>query len=273
MERRILVAYSVLDEAGRGAALRLVDLLGASDAGCPGAVECYESNNVLVAGFRAEPVELEVVDSVPDPSVEAVIVLSRHRSESGVKAYTVHHTGNPTRSTMGGDPETLSYSYPRMARRIFLALAEYVGGGADVTLEATHHGPTRPRKPVIFAELGSTPEHWRDRGSQEVLASAVYEALKRGPDASCREASGYGGKHYPRKINRLVLEQGYCVGHIISRYSFDEGVSEGVVRQSVEKTYPEPPRLALVEKKSLRSAQRRALLNALDALGVEVEMI
>lgn len=165
---RLAVAYSTGDPAGRGAAQALARLLSAKPAHCPMAVECFRHEDLAIAGFKAEAVKLEILDATPDPQAEAVIVLSKHRAESGRKSLTVHHPGNPTSdNSLGGRPRELAVAYPALAKALLISLARVsretgLAETHEVTLEATHHGPTSQSKPVVFAELGSTEEDWRN---------------------------------------------------------------------------------------------------------------
>lgn len=276
---RIAVAYSVRDEAGRGASRTLVDMLGGDKAECPGAAECFHAKNTYIAGFDAEPVELEMVGGTPDPTVEAVVVFSRHRAESGRKSLTLHHPGNPTKETLGGQPETLAYSHPMLAKTLFQALREAaletgMTGSHEVVLEATHHGPTSPSKPVVFVELGSTPEDWRNPRGWEALALALVKALERGYYRGCKTAAAFGETHYPVKFTEIQLaDGGFCIGHILSRYVFKSGVDLGVVRQALLKSSPRPVDVAIVRKKSLNSKALERVKTVADEAGVEVVTI
>jgi D-aminoacyl-tRNA deacylase len=276
-EPRIAVAYSVNDPAARGSVEELVGLLAGDRVECSLAVDCWIlDGGVRVAGFREDSVNLEHLDRSPDPQAEAVIVVSRHRAASGRKELTVHHVGNPTRRTLGGEPEKLGVSFPLLASSLLVEYrreAERQGilGEYEVSLEATHHGPTGVEKPVVFIEIGSTPSEWSDKRAQRVLASTLARHIERGVEPGCREAAAFGGSHYPLKFTSLVLRGEYCIGHIISKHAFNEGVAESVIIEAVEKTYPRRPGTVVVEKKSLRSAQRRMLSEIIGSLqGIEI---
>ncbi len=273
---RFALAYSVRDPAGSGVARILLELVGGDRVECPHAVECHRlSNGVILAGFDADTPYMEFLSSTPDPEAEAVIVLSRHSSSSGAKTLTVHHTGNPTSNTFGGRPGELAIAYPSLSKALLAAYkaeAEEAGilGEYDLKLEATHHGPTTVTRPVVFIEIGSGPEEWRDPRARLAMARAVLRVIESGPARGCTPAAGYGGGHYPVKFTRLHFESEYCFGHILAKYAFREGLDSSVVRQSVEKTHPSPPRVAVVEKKSLKSSERKMLGGILEELGLEI---
>ncbi len=101
------------------------------------------------------------------------------------------------------------------------------------------------------------------------MAETVLEALKSEPPM-CKPAAGFGGTHYPEKFTRIHLEGEYCLGHIIPKYAFQQGVEASVIVQAVEKTYPHPAEVALIEKKSLKSSHKKLIEQV---LGNRVEIL
>jgi len=276
---RLALVYSMLDPAGSGAAARLIELLGGSKTQCPRAAECHElPDGTLLAGFPLEQVRFEFLDETPDPRADAVVVLSRHASQSGRPTLTTHHTGNPTDSAaLGGEPLRLAISAPPLSSlllRLYRAEAENMGllEKYEVSLEATHHGPTGNKKPLVFIEIGSTPEEWRDRKAQEAMARAVARALEE-PLPRCEPAAGFGGTHYPRKFTMLHLEGETCFGHIIPKYAFARGVPDRIIADAVSSTWPTPARVAVIEKKSLRAADRWRVNAVMESMGVPVRVV
>lgn len=274
---RIAAAYSLRDPAGRGAARAFAELFGGVRADC-GAPECFEVDGVLVGGFDEDSIALEMLDGAPDPSADAVVVFSRHRSEAGRKSLTVHHPGNPTMDApLGGEPGVLATSYPALAKLLLSSLAraaEETGLSEthEVTLEATHHGPTRPRKAIVFVELGSVENDWKNPRGWETLAIAVKTALDElARGVECIPAAGFGGGHYPVKHTKMQLgDPRICIGHVIPKYAFQQGLARDAVRQAIVKSYPRPAELAVLEKKSLKAAHRRIVEGEAEKLGVEV---
>ncbi len=94
---------------------------------------------------------------VPEQAT-SIIFVSKHVSSSGKPALTVHTTGNPTREALyGGEPEQLSFVDPAMIKKALRSLREQTidrGLDTEVTMEATHHGPTRFQVSVMFVEVG-----------------------------------------------------------------------------------------------------------------------
>ena len=283
LKARYGLVYSTGDMAGTGIASfikRLVD--GLEEAECRDArcVEAYyipELDSVL-AGFEEDIIYLEFLDELLD--VDAYIFLSRHKSEAGRRSLTVHHTGNPTsRADHGGSPYTLSISYSHMSKTLLKlvnkkAASRSLLGEYDVTLEATHHGPTGLSKPLVFIEIGSSEAEWRDDRARLVLAESVVEALSNQPaEDYCVPTVGFGGGHYPIKHTKLHLESEYCYGHIFAKYYFTEDIPVSVYKQAFTKNYPVKPEIGIIEKKSLKSGIRKTLIEYLNEIGVEYRYI
>jgi len=275
---RVALAYSLRDPVGSSVAHLLVEMLGGDEARCEGAENCYVlPRNVLVGGYPVDTYQMEHLDSSPDPSADVVVVLSRHSASSGRPSLTTHHTGNPTGRTLGGDPYTLAVAAPPVSRMLLSLFREEAEARGliekySVTLEATHHGPTSPSKPIVFIEVGSTPEEWRDPKALDAMATAVARFLEAGGVPECRIAAGFGEQHYPVKFTRIHLEGDYCMGHIIPRYALPD-TREEVFLQAVRNNWPGPAETAIIHKKSVKSALRSKLVGLLESEGLEVVMV
>lgn len=234
-------------------------------------VEAYERGNVVLVYVEREGIHSGDVDRLLD--AEAIIFASKHRSEAGEKALTVHTTGNPTHSALyGGQPKSLSRVDPRRMRSALLeldALARRFDYKGEVTFEATHHGPTELRAPTMFVEIGSAETDWGDPTSGAIAAEAIWKAATQPEEGTL--AVGFGGGHYPKKHANLVRQNGYAVGHILSKYFFDE-FDAGIVGQAFEKTVGKCT-TALIDWKGMRGPDRANLLAILKQRGVEVVRI
>ncbi len=231
----------------------------------------------MMGGYVLDDVLFEFLDRSPDPAADAVVVLSRHESSSGKKSLTVHFTGNPTDDAkFGGRPRELSYAPASLGMALltsYLREAEALGlsGEYEVTLEATHHGPTGNAVPVVFIEIGSTQAEWSDGRALEAMALTMESAL-RGPVPDCTPAVGFGSTHYPKPFTSIELRGEACFGHVISKHAI-ASLSDDVITQAVRKTLPGGAKVAYVERSSVKSAAREALSRSLSSLGVEVREI
>lgn len=254
------IIYSVKDPVGVLASKLLVEHLRARTLSCPGARECYRYERGLIAGYDQEVLDLEILDVSPREEMRPLIAISRHASRECRATLTVHHVGNPTSLTNGGRPFKLGVSYPALAKALILQYFKLsrefeLERTYEVTLEATHHGPTETRKPVVFIEVGSCEEQWRDMKAILVLTLAVNNIVNKLDDLpKCVHATAFGGPHYPKRFTRAMLETDICFGHIVSRYQLAEAVREDVIEQALEKTYPEPSSFVVVEKGSVKRA-------------------
>ncbi len=255
----VAVAYSVSDPAGRGIALelsrltrcRIIELKGCSEA-CAAEVG---GRRVVIAGFSEDVLYFSFLDKVLD--ADFFIVVSRHSAASGIKSLTVHHTGNPTsKAEYGGRPRELSVANPPISLSILRSISEVSRSrglvDAEVTYEVTHHGPTEVRRPLSFAEIGSTVTEWTHRPYQEALAEAVLEAISEPPPV-CVPSVGVGGGHYAQQFSQRALSLNECYGHIISRHVVKElrdhpDVLELVLREAVLKSSAPIRRIVLEGK-------------------------
>lgn len=202
----------------------------------------------------------------------SIIFASKHVSSSGRPALTVHATGNLTGDAeFGGRPEEVSFTDPMIVRRVLRSMNKGVSRARrdiDVTMEATHHGPTSFSNPVCFVEVGSSPKEWNDAALGEIAAEAIMEVATLLSDSK-PNAVGFGGTHYSSKHTRICMEGNYQIGHIVPRRALEKGVSDEVLQETLRKTIG-GCNTALVDWKGLGSPERTRLVNSLESWGVEV---
>lgn len=89
---------------------------------------------------------------------DGFIFLSKHAAESGVLALTCHSTGNFSSAKFGGNDRQVAVPKPDFQKSYLQTLKKNQSQFSDfqVTIEATHHGPTALTKPSIFVEIGTT---------------------------------------------------------------------------------------------------------------------
>jgi len=239
------IAFSKVDRVGVEIAQKLVEIMHCETVGTshPKVYKQYLCGNVHLIGFIDDVTYLDYLDQIYPQNVKAYIIVSRHQSTSRRPTLSLHYPGNPTSNVdpeHGGRPRQLAWTYPRLAKTLLLAYYEAASrlellDSYNFTLEATHHGPTEPNKPIIFIEIGSSEREWGDKRAQQALTEAIVEAIERGPVESCTPVIGVGGTHYPEKHTRLMLETDYCYGHIFAKYVFKE-LDKELVEQAVRKS-------------------------------------
>jgi len=217
--------------------------------------EKVREQDVRILEVEEESVNLP---RLPFPADE-VIVLSRHSSESGRPSLTTHVPGHLNAGRLAvASPQTLKAALVELARA-----REELGLPHQVSLEATHHGPTTLDAPVTFIEIGSTPEHWRDELAGEAAARAAIVALFSEP---CKKAVGVGGIHYCPLHTRVMLETDVGVGHVIPKYA---QTSEELIEQAIQKTAGGVD-LIVLDRKGTSAEQREACMNVGKRLEIPV---
>jgi D-aminoacyl-tRNA deacylase len=180
--------------------------------------------------FRGNKYDLLII---PTPAISAdwldekydydgFIFLSKHAAESGVLALTCHSTGNFSEAKFGGNDKQVAISHPDIQKRYLQTLWENKSQFSDfqITIEATHHGPTALNKPTIFIEIGTTEKQWTDESLCSSIAMLVDKVLSKNipsnPTAVC-----FGGTHYPEKFTNELLFGKFALGTVMPKHALD----------------------------------------------------
>jgi len=188
-----------------------------------------------------------------EPSV--CIVASRHKSESGMPSLTVHSPGNFGKAESGGSNRELSIAPALYLTDALKYLRENFSNlGYEISFEVTHHGPTAFDFPIMFIEVGSSEEQWKDIKACSAVAETIDKLIENKPDKRLPVAIGFGGGHYCRKFSRI---EDYALGHICPKYNLPN-IDEEMLQKMISRTFP-GPEFTLVEKKGLGKEKRRIL--------------
>ena len=180
--------------------------------------------------FRGKYYDLVII---PTPAISAdwleekydydgFVFLSKHAAESGVLALTCHSTGNFSEAKFGGKDRQVATPHPDLQKKYLQTLRDHQSDFAefDITIEATHHGPTDLKKPAIFIEIGTTEKQWTDESLCHRVAKLVHEVMSNtipeNPVAIC-----FGGTHYPTKFTQQLLDGKYALGTVIPKHALD----------------------------------------------------
>jgi D-aminoacyl-tRNA deacylase len=197
---------------------------------------------------------------------DAIIFASKHRSAAQLPCLTVHATGNLAEGLAMADPIRMKAALRALSEaKSELGLDEFL-----VSLEATHHGPTGLDAPSFFAEIGSSQEEWSNPEAGEAVSRAIFSAAS--SLGGGIPSVGFGGGHYSMKHTRAELESEYAIGHIFPKYFFEESFSRAAIALAFRRT-PGNCSTALLDWKGMRGPQRKALLEVLEGLGIEVVRI
>ncbi|MFW9844941.1 MAG: D-aminoacyl-tRNA deacylase, partial [Candidatus Thorarchaeota archaeon] len=202
---------------------------------------------------------------------EAFIFCSRHRAESAKPALLVHSTGNlGDDASFGGNPQEVSISAPGLVavalRRLYKEREERGLEDFDVSLEVTHHGPTSLKTPLVFIELGSTEEYWVHEEGARTVAAAIMECVR--APLVVDSVIGFGGTHYARKFNKLVLEKDYNIGHMAPKYAVND-LTLDVVKQMITRTTGNVM-CAIIDWKGLNAENKAHIFPILEEVGLEI---
>ncbi len=225
-----------------------------------GSSPLYQSGSMILATMDSEIIYPPDLDSFFRPA--AYIFLSTHRSESGIPSLTVHTTGNFTdKEVLGARPKEVGAIDPDLQKNYFIALNERKSQleGYEVTIEATHHGPTSLRRPVLFVELGSTEKQWGDEHAAEVIADALMASLVKGKHWD-KVALAFGGTHYPQKFNEVLLGDEYALSAVVAKH-YLEWVDSEMFGQLIQRT-SKFPQSVLVDWKGAGPHREKIILLA-----------
>ena len=153
---------------------------------------------------------------------DGFIFLSKHAAESGVLALTCHSTGNFSEAKFGGNDRQIAIPHPYIQKEYLQTLWKNKSQFSDfqITIEATHHGPTALTKPTIFIEIGTTEKQWTDVSLCNSVAVLVHDVMTKNiiptPMAIC-----FGGTHYPEKFTNELLKGTFALGTVVPKYALD----------------------------------------------------
>jgi len=170
---------------------------------------------------------------IPTPTISAdwleekydydgFVFLSKHAAESGVLALTCHSTGNFDDAKFGGNNREVAIPHPDLQKKYLQTLKENQSDFEefDITIEATHHGPTALKKRSIFIEIGTTEKQWTDVNLCERVAALVHKVfsnnIPENPVAIC-----FGGTHYPSKFTKELLDGKHALGTVIPKHALE----------------------------------------------------
>jgi len=153
---------------------------------------------------------------------DSYVFLSKHASESGTLALTCHSTGNFSEAQFGGLPRQIAIPHPHLQKSYMKHLWEKRNNFSkfEITIEATHHGPTALNKPALFIEIGTTQKEWNDKNLCENVAKIIVEEVCKEPEKH-KVAICFGGTHYPQKFNKELIEGEFALGTIVPKHALD----------------------------------------------------
>jgi D-aminoacyl-tRNA deacylase len=192
------------------------------------------------------------------------IFASTHKSAKGVDSFTTHSVGNWGNADLGGKACTLGKSSARVQRNYFLGMKKKALPDFEVTLEATHHGPTL-NAPIVFIEIGSEEKEWKNEEAGQIIADIIIQETQKENTATV--ALGFGGTHYCMLFNKLVEQEQYAFSFIAPKHALPD-VNADMLKQAIEKSV-EPVQEIILDWKGLGTEKQR-ILKLVEATGLLV---
>ena len=154
-------------------------------------------------------------------------------------ALTCHSTGNFSEAKFGGNNKQVAIPHSNLQKEYLQTLKKHQSEFSEfqITIEATHHGPTALTKPTIFIEIGTTEKQWTDLSLCISIAKLVHHVfvntISENPMAIC-----FGGTHYSSKFTNELLEGKYALGTVIPNMHW-EILTKNYFRILLHKTKPQ----------------------------------
>ena len=153
---------------------------------------------------------------------DGYVFLSKHAAESGTLALTCHSTGNFDVAKFGGNSQQVAIPFPSFQKTYLQNLWKNRTDFPDfqITIEATHHGPTDLNKPSIFIEIGTTQKQWNDvelcNSIAQIVKKTFENPLQQFPFAVC-----FGGTHYSQKFTNEIINCKFALGTVIPKHAIE----------------------------------------------------
>ena len=182
--------------------------------------DVYHSKNFDLIEIDSPAISADWLDEKYD--YDGFVFLSKHAAESGTLALTCHSTGNFNEAKFGGNQKELAIPYPNLQKKYLQTLWDNRESFSDfeITIEATHHGPTHLKKPSIFVEVGTTEQQWNNESLCSSVAQLVFETLEN-PIDSYPFAICFGGTHYSEKFTKELLFGKYALGTVMPKHALE----------------------------------------------------
>jgi D-aminoacyl-tRNA deacylase len=267
IENEVIFLSSELDEASINIKKKLIENYGFTERGVFNGKPLYVKENITILTIDSEHIHFNTLEDIA--RAQLVIVLSKHTAQSKIPTLTAHFTGNwGSKNDYGGQPRTLSIapaSKLKIALTTMRKLANEYSLNWSVSMEVTHHGPTLKNTPILFVEIGSTIEQWKDPIAAEIVATAAISAAE--DNRVFKTMVGFGGSHYAPRFNHYIFDTDIAIGHVAPEYVFNEITENEIIlafKRTLEKT-----NTAAIDWKGLKGSYRSSLVDVLKRNGME----
>lgn len=207
----------------------------------------------------------------PKFNPDAYIFLSCHKSKSGTPSLTAHFPGNFSKfNSFGGAPSDLAYTYPSLHKKYFRQINQLKNNVLEYSIvtEPMHHGPTSFSKPVLFVEIGSSEEQWKDNVAIKTVCDAIMQTVENRYSAS-KISIGFGGPHYSEKFTKFIIDSDYALGAIMPKYALPN-INKSILNQMINRSI-EKISYAILDWKGIKNKEQ--IISIIDSAGLKIVKI
>jgi D-aminoacyl-tRNA deacylase len=255
MKDEVAIVCSTLDQASLNIANRLQELARWEDHGDYKSCRNYRlvihgHEQITLIGLEDRLVQLGIRPKL-------VVFACRHKAKEAIPWLGGHFTGKIDAVADGAERQ-LSVPSPFALRSFLHHISRQAPAGFQISVEATHHGPTDLNIPCFFAEIGSCERQWIDPSAGQAVAKSIL-SLEMG---ELPVFLGLGGGHYVPRQTSLMLETEIAFGHMFSSYQV-EALDPEILEEARKKS---GAAYAYLDRKSLRSENKKRISIMLDEI-------
>ncbi|MEA2071505.1 MAG: D-aminoacyl-tRNA deacylase [Asgard group archaeon] len=217
--------------------------------------------------------ELIYADFCQEFDSDLLIFGSRHASASNKPSLLTHVTGNFSDDiSYGGEPYQLATVSTRAIKLAYTSLKEQQIKRKltkfDVSVEATHHGPTNISTPLLFIEVGSTDIEYKNMEAIAAVSETIMKVANIKELQEIIPCICFGGGHYATRFNEIMEDSPAAIGHILPKYQRDN-LTKKIVQQMIEKTL-EKVQWAVIDRNSLNKKLVKIIEAGCETYNVDV---
>ena len=229
-------------------------------------VKLVDKNRIIII-LNDEMIYYDNIEKIEKS--DRYIFLSKHVSQSKKPTLTAHFLGNPSsESPYGGENMQIAATCPNLLKNYIINLDKQKKNlfNYEISLEATHHGPTNISKPCLFVEIGSQIEQWKDINASNIVIKTIIKSIENETNAN-KVGFGLGGPHYSKKFTEFLINTEYSIAGYISRH-YIKYFNQKLLDQILDKCEQEI-KYGVIDKKGLGKEKQR-IINLLKENKLEI---
>lgn len=207
-----------------------------------------------------ESIHCENIDK--EIQADLFIFATKHQSKAEIPSLSAHSPGNWGTAEMGGKNQTLCTAPASFLKKAIITL-EKLDTDYEIIQECTHHGPYL-EKPVMFIEIGSTINQWKNKTAGKQIAETILKITEITPKN--KAIIGIGGLHHCPNFKKITLTTDLALSHVCPKYNL-QNLNENTLKQAIEKTQEKVEQIVL-DWKGLGNEKQR-ITKLLDKLSLK----